>query len=125
MLLASSFVSSFYLFLSLFGIGWGICRGLTYTVPMHHGWLWFPNRPGLVSGIIIGGFGFGSLIFGKVAQVLVNPDNLSADEETGRYPQEVNERVPRMLLILTMSFAAIALISILLIFPGKDHADVK
>ena len=57
--------------------------------------------------------------------MLVNPDNLSIDEETGRYPQEVNERVPRMLLILTMSFAAIAFISTLLIFPGKDHTDVN
>jgi len=43
-------------------------------VPMHHGWLWFPDKPGLISGIIIGGFGLGALIFGPLATAIVNPD---------------------------------------------------
>ena len=76
MLMTSAFVTSFPLFLALFGLGYGICNGLTYMVPMHHGWLWYPDNPGLVSGIVIGGFGFGSLIFGNVARLIVNPENL-------------------------------------------------
>ena len=75
MLFAASFASNFYVFLFLFGVGYGTCNGLTYMVPMHHGWLWYPNRPGLVSGIIIGGFGFGALIFGTVARLIVNTGN--------------------------------------------------
>ena len=56
-------VKSFGLFLILFAGGFGLTNALTYMAPMHHGWLWFPKSPGLVSGIIIGGFGVGTLIF--------------------------------------------------------------
>ena len=69
---------------------------MTYMVPVHHGWLWFPGRPGLVSGLIIAGFGFGSLIFNNVARDIVNPDNESSDEN-GKFSDAVNDRVPYML----------------------------
>jgi len=59
MALMSTQVSSFYSFLGLFSVGFGLCNGLTYMVPVAHGWLWFPDCPGLISGIIIGGFGVG------------------------------------------------------------------
>ena len=86
MMLMSALISqNFYSFLCLFAIGLGFSNGLTYTVPMHHGWLWFPNRPGLVSGIIIGGFGMGSFIFDFVCTALVNPDDISA--VNGKFPQ--------------------------------------
>ena len=125
MLLSSAYMQSFPSFLVLFGLGYGICNGLTYMVPMHHGWLWFPKSPGLVSGIVIGGFGFGSLIFGNVARILVNPDNVQADPDTGYYPSDVSDNVPKMMKILVLCWAAIAIVSIFLIFPGKDHTDIK
>ncbi len=59
MALMSTQADDFYLFLVTFSIGFGICNGLSYMVPMTHGWRWFPLNPGLVSGIIIGGFGVG------------------------------------------------------------------
>ena len=66
-------------------LGFSINQGIVYMVPVHHGWLWFPNNPGLVSGIILGGFGLGSLIFDNVLRVLVNPEDLPRDEESGFY----------------------------------------
>lgn len=59
MTLISTQATTFALFLPMFSCGFGLCNGLTYMVPMQHGWLWFPDYPGLVSGIIIGGFGIG------------------------------------------------------------------
>ena len=73
MMFFSIYATSFGAFLVLYSVGYGITNGLTYYIPMHHGWLWFPDSPGLVSGIIIGGFGFGPLIFGNVATAIVNP----------------------------------------------------
>ena len=61
-------------------------------VPIHHGWLWFPDNPGLVSGIIIGGYGFGAFIFDNVATKVINPDNLELNQATGYYPEVVTER---------------------------------
>ena len=61
-------------------------QGIVYMVPVHHAWLWFPKYPGLTSGIIIGGFGFGALIFNSLSTALINPDNLPFDKETFKYP---------------------------------------
>jgi len=46
---------------------WSINHGLCYMIPIHHSWLWFPASPGLVSGLVIAGFGFGSLIFNMLS----------------------------------------------------------
>ena len=40
---------------------------------------WFPNRRGLMGGLIFVGFGSGSTIFNQIITVFVNPDNLSPD----------------------------------------------
>ena len=116
-------MNSFYPFMFLFASGFGLCNALTYMVPMHHGWLWFPKYPGLVSGIIVGGFGVGTLIFSLVCTALVNPDNLG--QEDGKFPDSVNERVPHMLVIWTVCRVCIAIASIILIFPGNDLTNSK
>ena len=107
----------------MYAFGFGICNGLTYMVPMHHGWLWFPDKPGLISGIIIGGFGFGALVFGPLATKIVNPHNeLSVN---GKYPEDVDEKVPFMLLILEVCYLFVCVISTLLIFPGPDPTEIN
>ncbi|XP_071086716.1 apicoplast pyruvate carrier 1-like [Haliotis cracherodii] len=40
---------------------------------------WFPNRSGLVTGIIISGMGFGTIALNQVVTAFINPDNLSPD----------------------------------------------
>lgn len=106
-----------------FAGGFGLCNALTYMVPMHHGWLWFPERPGLVSGIIVGGFGVGTLVFSLVCTALVNPDNV--ESVNGRFPDDVNARVPHMLVVFTVCRLCIAIVSIILIFPGNDLTNSK
>jgi OFA family oxalate/formate antiporter-like MFS transporter len=44
---------------------------------------WFPDKKGLVTGIILGGFGLGSFIFTQVQTAILNPNNVSVDKETG------------------------------------------
>ena len=50
-------------FFVLFVGGNGILEGLCYMVPIQLGWKSFPERSGLISGIIVAGFGLGALIF--------------------------------------------------------------
>ena len=123
MILIACSMKDFYAFLGFFSIGFGICNGLTYMVPMNHGWLWFPERPGLISGIIIGGFGIGTFVFNLVCTAIVNPDDEKAVD--GQFSEEVNERVPRMLYTLAISCVIISIASILLIFPGKDYTGKR
>ena len=49
-------------------------------IPVHYGWLWFPESPGLVSGLIIGGFGLGALLFDNISTLIINPDNLNTND---------------------------------------------
>lgn len=102
--------------------GFGTTNAMTYMVPVHHGWLWFPNKPGLVSGLIICGFGFGALIFNNVSRVIVNPDNESADAESGTFSDEVNSRVPHMLRVVVICLGAMTFIAICLISKGPKPA---
>ena len=121
--LASVFVKEFGLYLPLFSVGFGICNGLTYMVPMHHAWLWCPSRPGLISGIVVGGFGLGSFVFSLVCEHIANPDKL--DDSDPNYEQVIKDNVPKMKLIFCLSNIASSLVSILMVFQGPDPSSVK
>lgn len=54
--------------------------GLSYTIPMYNCWKQFPQKKALVTGVILCGFGFGGMVFGLVATLVINPDNLSFDD---------------------------------------------
>ena len=98
----SSFVKSWGAFVFFYGVMYPVGIGIVYYVPIICAWEWFPDHKGLVSGLIVGGYGFGSFIFGFISTALVNPDNLSSnkDKESPEYkyfPVEVADRVPHML----------------------------
>ena len=71
-LIGSSFAvkwSSIELFYLTFGVLQGIGLGFGYVVPVYAVVKWFPDRPGLASGIIIMSFALGSLL----ASFIINP----------------------------------------------------
>ena len=72
----ATMVENFTAFFWLYSMSWSLLIGISYMVSIHHGWLWFPERPGLISGLVIGGFGLGALIFDNVSTYLINPMNL-------------------------------------------------
>ena len=88
LLMIATFQQSFTVFAVLYVFGFGMRNSLTYMVPVHHSWLWFPSRPGLASGVIIAAFGFGALVFNTISLQLINPDNESADKD-GKFTDEV------------------------------------
>jgi len=57
----------FYSFLFPFGVG------IVYWPPIICAWEWFPNRKGLISGLVIGAFGFGAFMFGFITTAICNP----------------------------------------------------
>jgi OFA family oxalate/formate antiporter-like MFS transporter len=62
-------MGSIYLFYLTFGVLQGIGLGFGYVVPVYTVVKWFPDRPGLASGIIIMSFALGSLL----ASFLIGP----------------------------------------------------
>lgn len=64
-LLASSTTSLAMLYIG-FGVLGGFASGLAYNAVMSTMSKWFPDKQGLISGILLMGFGLGSFIIGKV-----------------------------------------------------------
>lgn len=96
--LASILIAQTFLqFTLIFAIGFGVCNGFAYTIPLNICWQYFPERKGLVGGFILCGFGMGSLIFNFVSTILVNPNNANVNPKTGLYDKDVAKNVPEML----------------------------
>ena len=59
-----------------YGVISGFGLGLAYIVPIAMLQKWFPDKRGLITGLAVGGFGFGAVLTAPVAQFLIdrNPD---------------------------------------------------
>lgn len=59
--------TDFITLLICIGVIGGIGIGLAYVVPIAVGIQWFPNKKGMITGIAVAGFGFGALLWVKLA----------------------------------------------------------
>ncbi|HEX2772371.1 MAG TPA: OFA family MFS transporter, partial [Micromonosporaceae bacterium] len=62
----------FWLLILGYGILGGFGLGMAYIVPIAMLQKWFPDKPGLITGIAVGGFGFGAVITAPLGQRLIS-----------------------------------------------------
>lgn len=118
-------------FIAVYCIMVGVSGGLAYMLPIICGWRYFPNRRGIVSGITIGGYGFGSFIMNFICKAIANPENEHASVEVKEdgatvkyFDSKVGDRVPNMLRIMALVYIIMAIISTLLIrFPAEIDVE--
>lgn len=67
----SSFTTSLWYLYVMFGVVVGLGNGFGYATPVPVASKWFPDKRGLVVGLMVGGYGAGSAIFGPVATSLI------------------------------------------------------
>ena len=80
-------------------------------VAVKNSWATIPSKPALTAGIVISGFGLGSLIYTKFASLIVNPDNNPISEGA-----DINvELAPYMLQIMAVTLSATGLAAALMI----------
>jgi MFS transporter, OFA family, oxalate/formate antiporter len=75
--LLSSFATNIWFLVLTYGIIAGSGVGLVYGCPIAMGAKWFPDKKGLVVGLIVAGFGGSALITGKLANYLIPSVGLS------------------------------------------------
>jgi MFS transporter, OFA family, oxalate/formate antiporter len=71
----ASFASNadmFWLLVLGYGILGGFGLGMVYIVPIAMLQKWFPDKPGLITGIAVAGFGFGAVITAPAGQALID-----------------------------------------------------
>jgi OFA family oxalate/formate antiporter-like MFS transporter len=66
-----SFTSSLWYLYLVFGVMVGAGNGFGYATPMPVASKWFPDKRGLVVGLMVGGYGAGSAIIGPIASSLI------------------------------------------------------
>ncbi|XP_071165053.1 apicoplast pyruvate carrier 1-like isoform X1 [Mytilus edulis] len=110
---------SFELVVATYGLMFGLGVGIAYAVPINCGHKWFPTHKGLVSGLVVAGFGSGAFVFDQIQTVFLNPENKEADLKVGgdKYFTEnaVLKKVPSCFLLLGGCYAALQLIGCLML----------
>lgn len=125
-LVGALYSDNYWMFFSLFTMGSGLNTAWAYLVTTHHSWLWFPQNPGLASGICLSGCGVGALVFNAIINAVMNPDNLDytnpcpgvVDANYGCYPPSVDDNFRKMILVLIGCYSGFALIGIVFIWKG-------
>ncbi|WP_435768392.1 L-lactate MFS transporter [Nocardioides sp. SYSU DS0651] len=64
----------YWLLILGYGVISGFGLGFAYIVPIAMLQKWFPDKPGLITGLAVGGFGFGAVLTSPVAQALIDAD---------------------------------------------------
>jgi hypothetical protein len=115
-------MTNYWAFWFFYCFGWGLTTGWCYLVTFQHTWLWFPDHPGLASGICMGGYGVGSLVFNNIMTPIMNPGNesfiypCSEGANYGCYPKDVNENFKFMMYVLISVFLGLVCVGILTVW---------
>ncbi len=99
--------TSFWPILIFVGLIGGGGIGISYVVPIAVGIRWFPDKKGLISGLAVAGFGFGAMIWVKLA---------------GEWGHLIdNYSISTTFIVYGISFAVLILIgSIWMVFPKEE-----
>ncbi|XP_071098168.1 apicoplast pyruvate carrier 1-like [Haliotis cracherodii] len=106
-----------------YGVVHGAGKGMAYPAAVKCGLEWFPERKGLVTGLIIAGIGGGTFAFNEVITHFMNPNNLlpETSQHGDLYFRQavLLDKVPYCFLLLGGVDAGIQLLGVLLI--GKHE----
>lgn len=64
--------SDFWMLIVGYGVLGGFGLGMAYVVPIALLQKWFPDKAGLITGLVVGGFGFGAVITAPLGQSLIS-----------------------------------------------------
>lgn len=73
-ILVMSFSHNYWVFLFMQSVVNATGKGLIYMLPVRNAWHFYPQRKGLVSGIILMCYSIGAIIWSFLTTVLTNPD---------------------------------------------------
>ncbi|GAB6028337.1 hypothetical protein CHUAL_002510 [Chamberlinius hualienensis] len=97
-----------------YGVMFGVGISLSYISLISCGMKWFPEQRGLVSGIIVAGFGLGALIFNPIQTEFLNPENVLPNKQGYFYEESLLVRVPNIFLLLGGIYGAMQIVGCIL-----------
>ncbi|XP_022235725.1 uncharacterized protein LOC111083472 [Limulus polyphemus] len=109
----------------VYGLLQGFGLGLDYIPPLVTPVKWFPEKSGLATSFISCGFGVGPLIFNNVITSYLNPKNVSPNEDGYFTDDDLLDRLPYVLLILTGLLVLFQVTACILLKPHPDFDKNK
>ena len=101
-----------------------MANGLSFFAAMHQGWGFFPDKPGVASGLIISGFGTAGFVFNQLSTKLINPHHIKVDDKDA-YHQNIVTRFPIMMMTLIYCWWGIIFVGLIMVFkaPPKQRSE--
>ncbi|GMT14767.1 hypothetical protein PFISCL1PPCAC_6064 [Pristionchus fissidentatus] len=98
--------------------------GIAYNAVLITAQRWFPSRIGFASGVIVAGFGCGTLFIAPLQTLYVNPDHYTTNSEGYFTQEDLLDRVPSLFIVMALFFTVLQLIGLLLLAsPIEDPFD--
>eukprot|EP00118_Oscarella_pearsei_P015609 m.141592 g.141592 ORF g.141592 m.141592 type:complete len:461 (+) comp38348_c1_seq13:61-1443(+) len=123
-------ISSFWLLFLTYGLLFGVGIGISYPVPMACAMTWWPEKKGLIAGLVVSGFGAGATIFDQVQTQFINPQKLNPtipdpDNPDQKYfgNESLLRRTKVCFLLLGGTYFAAQLIGCFFLVNRKTAAD--
>ena len=99
--------------MAIFGMGDGIGN----LSVINNGFRYFPDKRGIVNGVILGGMGLASSVLTPLADfVIINPEKKGVDDD-GFYPKEVADNLVNFMKVLILIFVVLGTLAVSLTFP--------
>lgn len=86
--------------------------GFVYGVPLLVGYRWFPHNKGLVSGLVVGGYGLGGILFATLQTEFLNPNNVSPGDDGFFHDEALLGRVPQLFLLMAAVCAGLQFLTV-------------
>ena len=123
-LFASSFCPTFWSFFICFGIGFAGSTGLLYLTLLYNTYKYFPNKRGIIGGVVMFFYGMAALLSNYILYALINPDdvNVIQNPETNEYTfsDEIPQRLPSALRSLSYIFSGLMALGFMTQFEFKE-----
>ncbi|KAG7153850.1 Major Facilitator Superfamily-like protein 2 [Homarus americanus] len=87
-----------------YGLLSGLGISLTYVTPLACGMQWYPEKKGLINGLIVAGFGLGALGSTNLQTLYLNPDNKPPEANGYFVDTGILDRVPSVFIVLALVF---------------------
>ena len=123
-------MTNFAAFIFGFAVLMGIGVGLMYIPALVASWSYFPNRKGLITGVILAFYAWSSAIFDPISTAIINPDNKSPDvkHKNGSvtdhyYSYDIASGTPAMLRFLALIWLILAIVGLVLVLCLIKKAD--
>ena len=104
-------------------ICYGIINAMNYMPIIKNCLFYFPNKKGLITGLVLFGYGTSSLIYNSIADYLINPSFHQINPTTGFFDIAISKKVKLYLKFFNIFNGIMSIISFLILFEYKKNDD--